>query len=580
MAAWMANLTLPFNGNVYAKYVESLQSPTPASTGHQTIYNLHKMTDKGLNYDGAVCLDGSDAAFYYHAGTGDGVNKWIFYFNGGGWCSTLGLLGPRARYFVVGTSNNILPTFTVSDGGQMSANCNTNPTFCNYNKVFAWYCDGFSFAGDKEQPDAALASSDPAKYTNTGVTQIYYRGRRNLKAILDTLARDHNLNATTDFLLTGGSAGGIATFFAADWAHDYVKGLAPGLVKFKAMPTSGYFISDPTLAGVDRFATQCFSAMWLHNGWAGVDASCLEHEPYSWECGCTDITYHYIDTPIFVHNAAVDSYALYQHHVYESPDTSWFTSCVTGFAGDLDSCTDAQTVALNKYMDRTMALMRRSPMYTKPGNGAMMHSCYYLHVEAFSVSYWDVIAMDNLAGTHVSTMHGAALRWWNSDGAEPYTSTRTSRATGSRLARLHLQPDLHRAAAPRRCRPRPPHRIRTRRCRLGRKCAADSESIGRRRNVHRQHGADRRHHRRVSCGARACRRGRVVRVPPRRARADVCGGKKVLQGPRQCVRLPGHDQAAAKRRPPASGFASRMNRRMEVVNLYTHTHTHTNRLPP
>lgn len=29
---------------------------------------LHMMTDRGLKYDGAVCLDGSDAGFYFAPG--------------------------------------------------------------------------------------------------------------------------------------------------------------------------------------------------------------------------------------------------------------------------------------------------------------------------------------------------------------------------------------------------------------------------------------------------------------------------------------------------------------------------------
>lgn len=35
---------------------------------------------------GAVCLDGTPGGLYYSKGFGDGMNKTIIHFNGGGWC--------------------------------------------------------------------------------------------------------------------------------------------------------------------------------------------------------------------------------------------------------------------------------------------------------------------------------------------------------------------------------------------------------------------------------------------------------------------------------------------------------------
>lgn len=35
---------------------------------------------------GAACLDGSSAGLYYHLGSGTNKNKYLIYFNGGGFC--------------------------------------------------------------------------------------------------------------------------------------------------------------------------------------------------------------------------------------------------------------------------------------------------------------------------------------------------------------------------------------------------------------------------------------------------------------------------------------------------------------
>ena len=49
--------------------------------------SLHMMSDKGLKYDGAVCLDGTDAGFYIQLATDPAhANDWQLYFQGGGWC--------------------------------------------------------------------------------------------------------------------------------------------------------------------------------------------------------------------------------------------------------------------------------------------------------------------------------------------------------------------------------------------------------------------------------------------------------------------------------------------------------------
>eukprot|EP01083_Nonionella_stella_P209488 759340_1 len=44
------------------------------------------LTD-AMNNNGAVCLDGTVPVFYWRTGTGDGVNKFHAYFEGGGWCA-------------------------------------------------------------------------------------------------------------------------------------------------------------------------------------------------------------------------------------------------------------------------------------------------------------------------------------------------------------------------------------------------------------------------------------------------------------------------------------------------------------
>jgi len=43
--------------------------------------HFHNITETG-----AMCGDGTPAGVYYSKGYGEGANKTIIYFNGGGWC--------------------------------------------------------------------------------------------------------------------------------------------------------------------------------------------------------------------------------------------------------------------------------------------------------------------------------------------------------------------------------------------------------------------------------------------------------------------------------------------------------------
>ena len=65
-------------------------------------------------------------------------------------------------------------------------------------------------------------------------TPIYFRGNAILKAILQYL-RDNGMKEASDVILTGCSAGGLATYIHAD----YVRSVLPPSVKYHAIADAG-----------------------------------------------------------------------------------------------------------------------------------------------------------------------------------------------------------------------------------------------------------------------------------------------------------------------------------------------------
>lgn len=62
---------------------------------------------------------------------------------------------------------------------------------------------------------------------------LYFRGYNNTRTILADIP---NLSSATHFVLTGGSAGGVAAYY---WA-DQIKSMFSDSVKYAVIPDSGY----------------------------------------------------------------------------------------------------------------------------------------------------------------------------------------------------------------------------------------------------------------------------------------------------------------------------------------------------
>ena len=100
----------------------------------------------------------------------------------------------------------------------MSADASENPDFASWNKLYIPYCSGDMHAGTQTEPNPSLGG-------------WYFSGHNIIAATVAHLAANASgaYPAPTHALISGGSAGGIATimhtdFFAEQWPHAIVKG--------------------------------------------------------------------------------------------------------------------------------------------------------------------------------------------------------------------------------------------------------------------------------------------------------------------------------------------------------------------
>merc|ERR1712032_420780 len=100
------------------------------------------------------------------------------------------------------------------------------------NCIFMPYGDGASFSGFRAKPWPVPSNSSEV---------LYFRGIKNFDATMDW-AFAHGLDKATEFVLTGGSAGGLSTFLHADRIAARLAKEAPNCKHIRAAPNVGYFL--------------------------------------------------------------------------------------------------------------------------------------------------------------------------------------------------------------------------------------------------------------------------------------------------------------------------------------------------
>lgn len=173
--------------------VANSAAPAPAPPASELGWTT-TILDHAAVAHGAVCLDGSPPG--YHIQPKD-LERWTIHLQGGGWCVSKGDCMGRSKG-ALGSSKSYMTDMDAilagsptgsgwngstpdhGDGGAhgiFSSEPTVNPDFYNHTKAYVRYCDGASFAGNVAAPIAV--GPEPG--------QIYFRGRRVLDAVLDSL---------------------------------------------------------------------------------------------------------------------------------------------------------------------------------------------------------------------------------------------------------------------------------------------------------------------------------------------------------------------------------------------------------
>ena len=161
---------------------------------------------------GAKNLDGTPPGYFILKGD---PQKWIIFAEGGGWCQSVADCAGRAG--TSGGSTGFAPGSPMDVGGLMSPNATINPDFHTWSFVFLHYSDGTSHSSAAVDPIPLPPHlQSVSNVTGKAITQIWMRGRASLKALIFHLLTAQGMSAASDIIFSGGSAGGVTSYFAAD----------------------------------------------------------------------------------------------------------------------------------------------------------------------------------------------------------------------------------------------------------------------------------------------------------------------------------------------------------------------------
>lgn len=170
------------------------------------------------SYATATCNDGTPFEFIVSVSP-TRSNKWVIYLEGGGRCD--------GRYNTcVGRSTYLTSSKSIGvdrspgtpgqiNGTIMSRDPAVNPELADANYAKAHYCSSDVWTGTNTTPQPIVVKA------NGATADVTFTGHINVGSMLDTLRRNYGLDdATSDILLSGGSAGGMGVLQNTDQLTD------------------------------------------------------------------------------------------------------------------------------------------------------------------------------------------------------------------------------------------------------------------------------------------------------------------------------------------------------------------------
>ena len=168
----------------------------------------------------------------------------------------------------------------------------------NWSKASVVYCDGASFSGNRDEPVTVHGSGSAGARENR---TLYFRGQRNLDAVIDEL-KSRGMGSAKTAVLGGCSAGGLGALSQCD----HFASQLPGVPKKRCIGDAGVFIDATSLTKFDGESVmrkQFGNVVAMQN--SSLSPACLASKDNTFDGACFFPQYVLpsMTTPAFVRNS-------------------------------------------------------------------------------------------------------------------------------------------------------------------------------------------------------------------------------------------------------------------------------------
>ena len=282
------------------------------------------------------------------------------------------------------------------------------PVFADWGALYLPYCDGGGFAGATEQPVPYNASVD-----------LYFRGASNLRAALTDFKARFNVDAPSEVVVTGGSAGGLSTTLHVDFIGAFL-----GAAFVAGVPQCGWFpFYDAPCAGPTQVSSvMCnatgsfFDVVTQQNATGALSAECkaAQRAGEEWKCFMAAVATPFVQAPLFVWQSKFDHFQL---RAFLSADCA-FEQAYTPPWGPAPVCSHNNTAAIFAYGAYFMEQL--APLISAKGP----HRALYLTSCVLHGMDYNFLTVGDNAAHELGTTPSVAFNLWyaalrDSNAADP-----------------------------------------------------------------------------------------------------------------------------------------------------------------
>jgi len=304
----------------------------------QNVLKLKLFTES----DHAKCLDGSPYGIYHAPGYDSGKNKVLISLWGGGWCA-----GRDKDSFYedcvlrsktsLGSSKN-WDKEAIMGGNFLGGDPNQNINFYNWQRFDFPYCDGSGHQGH---------ITNPVQVRNE---TLYFRGHLNTLEGFMHVFDKIKIEEMDTLVLTGCSAGGLATFYWTQYLADYIH-LRNKNVKIYGIPDSGFFVNHLNLKTRDNdfILKQKILYEEVNKEILPISTECLKDNPENMHnCLMAENLFKYIKVPFLMVQPGYDAWQL--QNIFSQ-------DCAAN--GNINQCDEQNLKLAHQYKDYQTKLIEK-----------------------------------------------------------------------------------------------------------------------------------------------------------------------------------------------------------------------------